>query len=114
MSVKKQSIIFSLIAVASSALLLLFSAQIAPSPESAAPVILMLVLVYLLSVSVFALILLMYTGASWVKHATFTMLLACIPPALIMIASLRQATAFDLVILFATAVLIAWYATYKK
>lgn len=114
MSIKKQLLITIMIMVFSLLAMLVFAGQTSPNPNSAVPVIIMLVLVYILSVSLISLILVMYTSKSWSQHATFTMLLGCIPPALIMIASLRQATAFDLVILFATAILIAWYATYKK
>jgi hypothetical protein len=114
MSIKKQLILISLLIGFSLIAMLVFAGQTIPNPNSAVPVIVMLVLIYILSVSLISLILVVYTSKSWSQHATFTMLLGCIPPALIMIASLRQATAFDLIILFATAILIAWYATYKK
>lgn len=94
--------------------LLVFAANVAPRTDTAVPVLLMLILIYLLSSSVIALLFVLSTGKSWLKHATMTFLLACIPPAFIMIASLRQATEIDLFILFITIVLIAWYATYKK
>lgn len=94
--------------------LLVFTSNIPPKTESAVPVFIVLLLLYLLSASFIALFFVLSTGTSIVRHATMTFLLACIPPAFIMLASLRQATAADLLILFLTIVVIVWYATYKK
>jgi len=94
--------------------LLLFAAKIPPQTESAVPVFVMLVLIYLLSANSIALIFSFAMAERWLHHIALIFLLACIPPAFIMVAALRQASAIDLFVLFATIILIAWYATYKK
>jgi hypothetical protein len=113
-SIKKQVYILIGISVVLLSLLLVFASKVPPRTDTAVPVLVVLMLIYLLSSSLIALVFTLSTGKSWLSHATMTFLLACIPPAFIMIASLRQATAIDLFILFFTIVVIAWYATYKK
>lgn len=94
--------------------LLVFAANIPPQTDTAVPVLVMLILIYALSASGIALLFSVALTDRWLRHVTLIFLLACIPPAFIMIAALRQASALDLFILFATIVLVAWYATYKK
>lgn len=94
--------------------LMLFAAKIPPQTDTAVPVLVMLILIYALSANGIALLFSVAMADRWARHITLIFLLACIPPAFIMIAALRQASALDLFILFTTIVLVAWYATYKK
>ena len=91
-----------------------FAAKVPPQTDTAVPVLIMLVLIYALCANGLALVFSVAMADRWTRHITLIFLLACIPPAFIMVAALRQASALDLFILFATIVLIAWYATYKK
>ncbi|MCA9345296.1 hypothetical protein KC871_01625 [Candidatus Saccharibacteria bacterium] len=111
---KKQILFLTTSLLSLSTIFLIFAGSITPKTDTAVPVLIILILVYVLSANVIALFFALYTGKSWYSHITMTFLFACVPPALIMFASLRQATVLDLFILFATIILIAWYATYKK
>lgn len=93
---------------------LFFMANVPPQTDTAVPVLIMLILIYALSANCIALVFAIAFADRWLKHTTLIFLLACIPPAFIMIAALRQASILDLFILFFTVVLVAWYATYKK
>lgn len=114
MTIKKQIYLLSIFSLLLLIVLLLFTANTAPNTDTAVPVLVVLLLLYGFCVGVTSLVYVLATGKSWSSRATTIFLLACIPPAFIMIASLRQATVLDMSILMITVVLIVWYATFKK
>lgn len=95
-------------------LLLFFAAQVSPRADTAVPVLVMLIMIYAIAANCFALLFCAIKGERWRSSMTVVFMMACIPPAVIMFAALRQASFLDLFILFVTVIVIAWYVSYRK
>mgnify|MGYP003585498990 CR=1 FL=1 len=94
--------------------LLFYAASIAPRADTAVPVLIMLVFIYAISANILSLLFCAIKGERWLMHITTVFMIACIPPAIIMFAALREASFIDLFILFVTVIVIAWYVSYRK
>lgn len=94
------------------AILLLLSLT-QPKAENIAPVLLFLGLCYIFSASVVNLLLVL-VNKDKKSRVQIALLAGCLPPALIVLGTLRQASLFDISLIVITVALLIWYVLNRK
>lgn len=91
-----------------------FTAVVPPSADQLWSILVLLFLVYFATAGVLYILLGLFRKSKNRSNIIFALLFGCLPPVLLLLVSIRQASVLDIVIILSTVCLILWYATYKK
>ncbi len=93
---------------------IVFTAIVPPSIDQLWSILVLLFLVYLSTAGLIYVLLGLFRRNSNRSNVIFALLFGCLPPVLLLLVSIRQATILDILIILSTVFLILWYASYKK
>lgn len=93
---------------------IVFTAMVPPSIDELWSILVLLFLVYFSTAGVLYVLLGLFRRNSNRSNIFFALLFGCLPPVLLLLVSIRQATILDILIILSTVFLILWYASYKK
>lgn len=94
--------------------IVVFTAMVPPSIEKLWSILVLLFLVYFATAGIIYVLLGLFRRNSNRSNIFFALLFGCLPPVLLLLVSIRQATILDIIIILSTVFLILWYASYKK
>ena len=94
--------------------IIVFTAMVPPSIDRLWSILVLLFLVYSSTAGVLYVLLGLFRRNSNRSNVFFALLFGCLPPILLLLVSIRQATILDIAIILSTVSLILWYASYKK
>ncbi|MCU0667080.1 MAG: hypothetical protein MUF85_00470 [Patescibacteria group bacterium] len=108
-------IAFSIITLFVSVLsILLITATRSPGVDNYLVIFTLVFLIYIASTSFIFIVLYLLKFKSVKTNLMYAMLLGCFPPAVLILLSIRQANAFDIIILLTTVMAILGYINYKS